>query len=181
MATTWSIDNMHSEIQFKVKHMMISTVTGSFTQFGAQAETDNDDFEGAKISFEADVASISTGNTDRDNHLRSDDFFNAEKFPKLTFSSSEFKKVGDQQYQLTGDLTIRDITKTVTLDVVYGGTMVDPYGYTKAGFEISGVVNRKEFGLKWNAVTEAGGVVVADEVKLHLNVQLAKQAVAETA
>ena len=170
--TLWNIDTTHSEIQFKVKHLVISTVTGSFKKFDAKMETEGEGFEGADITFEADIDSIDTNNADRDGHLKSDDFFNAEAFPKMTFESTSFEKKGDNEYKLTGNLTIRDITKEVTLDVEHGGTVDDPYGQTKAGFEITGTVNRKEFGLKWSAVTEAGSVVVGDQVKLNLNVQL---------
>jgi polyisoprenoid-binding protein YceI len=173
---TYKIDAAHSEITFKVKHLMITNVTGSFTQFDATMESEAADFSDAKISFEADVNSVNTNNEQRDGHLKSDDFFAAEKFPKLTFVSKSFTKKSDDEYTLTGDLTIRDVTKTVDLTVAFGGNMVDPWGQAKAGFEINGKINRKEFGLGWGAVTEAGGVVVSDEVKLHLAVQMIKQA-----
>lgn len=175
IATKWAIDPAHSEIHFKVRHMMVSNVTGSFGQFEGSVESETDDFQGADIEFSADVASISTNNTDRDNHLKSDDFFNAEHYPKLSFKSTSFSKKSDGDYELKGDLTIRDVTKPVTLAVEYNGTAVDPYGQTKAGFEISGKINRKDYNLKWSAVTEAGNVVVSDEVRLVLNVQLVKQ------
>jgi polyisoprenoid-binding protein YceI len=171
--TTWKIDQMHSEVQFKVKHLVISTVTGKFKSFEGALETDGDDFDGAEATFSIDVNSIDTNVADRDAHLKSDDFFNAEKYPNLTFDG-QLKNVSDDEYKLIGTLTIRDISKEVELDVEYGGTMVDGYGQTKAGFEIEGTINRKEFGLKWNQVTEAGGVVVADKIKLALNIQLAK-------
>lgn len=170
--TLWQIDPTHSEIQFKVKHLVISTVTGNFRSFEGNIETDGDDFENAEAYFTADIDSITTNNEDRDNHLKSDDFFNAEKYPKLTFASTSFDKAGEGHYKVKGDLTIRDITKEVELDVWHGGTVGDPYGNTKAGFEITGTINRKEFGLTWNAVTEAGNVVVGDQIKLQLNVQL---------
>lgn len=169
--TKWTIDRDHSEISFKVKHLVISTVTGNFNLFDASIETDNEDFEDAKISFEADINSIDTGNEDRDTHLKSDDFFNADEHPKLTFESKSFKKTGIGQYKLNGNLTIRGNSKPIELDVEYGGTVRDPYGNTKAGFEINGKLNRKEYGLTWNAVTEAGSIVVSEEVKLNLNVQ----------
>lgn len=172
--TKWTIDTAHSEITFKVKHLVISTVTGKFKEFDATVETDNDDFEDAKITFETSIDSIETGNEDRDNHLKSDDFFNASEYPKMKFESTSFKKTGDGEYKLIGDLTIRNHTKQVELDAEYGGTVVDPYGNTKAGFEVTGKINRKEFGLTWSAVTEAGSVVVSDEVKLNLNVQFTK-------
>ena len=169
---TWNIDPTHSEIQFKVKHLVISTVTGYFRSFNGSVVTEGDSFDGAKVTFEADIDSIDTNQEDRDKHLKSDDFFNAEQFPKMRFESTSFKHTGDDAYELIGNLTIRDITKEVNLDVTHGGTVGDPYGQTKAGFEINGTINRKEFGLKWNAVTEAGNVVVGDNVKLHMNVQV---------
>lgn len=169
--TKWTIDTAHSEITFKVKHLVISTVTGKFNEFDATLETDNEDFEDADITFEALIDSIDTGDEDRDNHLKSDDFFNASEHPKMTFKSTSFKKTGNSQYKLIGDLTIRGNTKTVELDAKYGGTVSDPYGNTKAGFEINGKLKRKEFGLAWSAVTEAGNIVVSDEVELNLNVQ----------
>jgi polyisoprenoid-binding protein YceI len=172
--TKWTIDTAHSEITFKVKHLVISTVTGKFNEFDAAIETDNDEFENAVITFEAAIESINTGNEDRDNHLKSDDFFNAAEYPKMSFTSTSFRKTGDGEYKLTGDLTIRGNTKTIELDAEYGGTVVDPFGNTKAGFEVSGKINRKEFGLKWGAVTEAGSVVVSDDVKLNLNVQFTR-------
>lgn len=175
-ATTWAIDPTHSEVQFKIKHLVISTVTGSFKSFEGSVETENDGFEGAKVQFSADIDSIDTNMAQRDAHLKSADFFDAENFPKLSFVSSSFTQKDDENYVLTGDLTLRGVTKSVTLSATYGGQMVDFYGNTKAGFEISGKINRKDFGLNWSAVTEAGGVVVSDEVKLHINVQVAKQA-----
>ncbi len=175
LKTKWGIDPTHSEIYFKVKHMMVSTVTGAFNEFKGTVTSETDDFEGADISFSANVNSIDTKNKQRDEHLKSDDFFNASQFPKLTFQSKSFTKKANGDYALVGDLTIRDNTREVTLDVEYNGTAVDPYGQTKAGFEISGKINRKEYGLKWGAITEAGGVVVSDEVRLVLNIQLVKQ------
>ncbi len=174
--STYKIDAAHSEITFKVKHLMITNVTGSFTQFDATLESNVADFSDAKISFEADVNSVSTNNEQRDGHLKSEDFFAAEKFPKLSFVSTGFTHTGGTEFLLKGNLTIRDITKPVELAVEYGGTATDPYGQVKSGFEIGGKINRKEFGLTWGAVTEAGGVVVSDEVKLHLSVQMIKQA-----
>jgi polyisoprenoid-binding protein YceI len=174
--STYKIDASHSEITFKVKHLMITTVTGSFAKFEGTMEAAKEDFTDAKISFDADIASITTNSEQRDAHLKNDDFFSADKFPKLTFTSTEFKKIDDEKYKLTGDLTIRDVTKSVQLDVEYGGTVNDPWGQTKAGFEINGKINRKDFGLSWGAVTETGGVLLSDDVKLHLNIQLLKQA-----
>lgn len=175
VATNWAIDPTHSEIQFKVKHMMVSTVTGSFTQFEGKVSAEGDDFENAEIAFSADIDSISTNNSQRDEHLKSDDFFNAAAHPQLTFKSTAFRKKADGTYELAGHLTIRGTTLPVNLDVEYNGTAVDPYGQTKAGFELSGKISRKEYGLQWNAITEAGSVVVSDEVRLVLNVQLVQQ------
>ncbi|GAC1535441.1 MAG: YceI family protein [Sediminibacterium sp.] len=174
--STYKIDPAHSEVTFKVKHLMITSVTGHFTKFDGTMESDAEDFSDAKITFEADTDSISTNNEQRDGHLKSDDFFAAGQFPKLSFVSDSFKKLGDGEYTLTGDLTIRDVTKKVELAVEYGGTMTDPWGQVKVGFEIGGKINRKDFGLTWSAVTEAGGVMLADDVKLHLAIQLVKQA-----
>ncbi|GAB4408170.1 MAG: YceI family protein [Bacteroidia bacterium] len=175
--TLWNIDPAHSEIQFKVKHLVISTVTGAFNQFTATVETESpDNFEGAAVSFEADVNSVSTNNEQRDVHLRSADFFDAENHPTIGFRSTGFSGKGDGTFVLTGDLTIRGVTQPVTLDVEYGGTTKDPWGQTKAGFEAVGKISRKDFGLLWNAPIESGGVLVADEVKLILNVQFTQQA-----
>ena len=174
----WIVDPLHTDVQFKVKHLMINTVTGEFGSFAVNMESEKEDYSDARITFSADIASISTKNEMRDNHLKSDDFFNAEKYPQMTFTSTAFTPKGGDKYSLTGDLTIRDITKPVTLDVEYGGSMVDFYGNIKTGFEISGKINRKDFGLMWNGVTEAGGIVVSDDVRLHLNVQL-QQVVAQ--
>ena len=171
--TKWGIDTTHSEVQFKVKHLVISTVTGSFKTFDGSLETDADDFDGSAVRFDVDVNSVDTNQTDRDNHLRSADFFNVEAFPKMIFSGTLQKK-GDSKYELSGPLTIKDTTKEITLSVEYGGTMVDGYGQTKAGFEVEGKINRKDFGLTWSMVTEAGGVVVGDDIKLLFNVQFTK-------
>lgn len=174
--STYKIDPDHSDIRFKVKHMMISTVSGIFKKFTATLDSDKEDFSDAKITFVAEVDSIDTKNADRDAHLKSDDFFNAEQFPELKFVSTSIEKAGDNKYSLKGDFTIRDITNPITLAVEYNGTETDPYGQVKSGFEIKGKISRKEYGLKWNAITEAGGVVVSDEVKLDIEVQMVKQA-----
>ncbi|MFZ9980963.1 MAG: YceI family protein [Cyclobacteriaceae bacterium] len=173
---TYKIDAAHSEINFRVKHLMITNVTGTFREFNAEMESNTTDFSDATIRFEADVNSISTNNDQRDGHLKSDDFFNAEKFPKLTFTSGRLEKKSDTEYILSGELTIRDIKKIVSFKVEFGGLMTDPWGQEKAGFEITGTISRKEFDLKWNATTEAGGIVVSDEVRLQLAVQMIKQA-----
>ncbi len=174
--SNYILDPMHSEITFKVKHLMITNVTGSFQNFSASMTAASEDFSDAAISFEAAIASISTGNEQRDTHLKSEEFFDATNFPTLNFVSSALTKKAGSNYTLIGNLTLKGITKEVTLDVEFGGTMTDFYGQFKAGFEISGTINRSEFGLTWSAVTEAGGVVVSDEVKLHMAVQMIKQA-----
>lgn len=172
--TKWAIDAAHSEILFKVKHLVISTVSGKFDKFEGSLYVSEDDFSDAEAEFSADIDSISTGQPDRDGHLKSADFFDAANYPKLTFKSKSFKKTGDDTYVMTGDLTIRGVSKTVDLTVEHGGTTKDPWGNIKTGFEISGKINRQDFGLTWSAVTETGGLVVSDEVKLQLNVELAK-------
>jgi polyisoprenoid-binding protein YceI len=174
MATKWNIDPMHSEVQFKVKHLVISTVTGQFNRFSGSLETENGDFDGATADFQLESASVDTNVEDRDKHLKSPEFFDADKFPHIKFANGKLTRSGDD-YKLVGDLSIKDNTKSITLDVDFGGSMVDGYGQKKAGFEITGKINRKEFGLTWSAVTEAGGVVVGDEVRLILNVQLVQQ------
>ncbi|MBL8010013.1 MAG: YceI family protein [Flavobacteriales bacterium] len=172
--TKWAIDPSHSEIQFKVKHLMISTVTGSFKEFGAEAELEGDDLRNARVSFWADTASIFTNDEKRDGHLRSADFFESDTFPKLSFTSTRFEGSGST-WKLTGDLTIRNVTRPVTLDVEWSGQAKDPWGNTKAGLNLSGTLDRKAFGLTWNAALEAGGVLVSDEVRILAEVQLAKQ------
>lgn len=173
-ATTWVIDPTHSEIQFKVKHLVISTVTGSFKTFEGSVNTEAEDFDGATVAFSADTASIDTNQAQRDEHLKSADFFASEEYPKISFTGKLAKK-GSDSYSLKGDLTVKDITKPFEFAVEYGGNMTDFYGNNKSGFEISGKINRQEFGLTWGAVTEAGGVVVGDDVKLIANVQVVKQ------
>jgi polyisoprenoid-binding protein YceI len=174
--TKWTIDPSHSEIQFKVKHMMITTVTGSFKEFSSEVESLGDDFSTAKIKFQAATASVFTNSDQRDEHLRSADFFDAEKYPELKFESTSLEKVDDESFTLNGNLTIRDITKPVKLDVEVGGIGKDPWGNLKAGFSLTGKINRKEWGLKWNAALEAGGVLVSDDVRIFCEVQYAKQA-----
>lgn len=166
--TTWKIDPSHSEINFKVKHLVISTVTGHFSKFDASIETNKEDFSDAKINFEADINSIDTKNEQRDEHLKSGDFFDAEKYPKMTFVSNSVKKISDHEMKVAGALTIRGITKEITLDVIYNGTVAGFGGKEVAGFEVNGKINRFDFGLQWNALTEAGGVVVSNEVKIEI-------------
>ncbi|MXV50793.1 hypothetical protein GS399_07390 [Pedobacter sp. HMF7647] len=177
MATEkWVLDPLHSEVQFKVKHLVISTVTGSFKNFEGNLETEGNDFSNAKINFSLDVNSIDTNQADRDNHLKSADFFDADSHPKISFESTSFTKDGDDEYELAGNLTVKGVTKPVTLEVEHGGIATDFYGNTKAGFEVKGKISRKEFGLTWDGITEAGAIVVGDDVKLIINVQFAKQA-----
>ena len=171
MATKWLIDNAHSEVFFKVKHMVISTVTGEFTQFESSIDSETDDFSNAKFIFSADIASINTKMTDRDNHLKSADFFDSANYPKLTFVST----TGLQNGKITGTFTIKDVSKEITLDVDFGGVIKDPWGNQRAGFEISGKINRKDFGLNWSQVTEAGGLVVANEIILQINAEFVEQ------
>jgi polyisoprenoid-binding protein YceI len=165
---TWKIDPTHSEINFKVKHLVVSTVTGHFSKFDASIETNKEDFSDAKISFEADINSINTKNEQRDAHLKSADFFDAEKNPKMSFVSKSVKKISDHEMKVSGNLTIRGVTKEVTLDVIYNGIVAGFGGTEVAGFEVHGKVNRFDFGLQWNAITEAGGVVVSNEVKIEI-------------
>lgn len=170
MKTKWNIDTTHSEISFKVKHMMISTVTGHFDDFGGTVETDTEDFSNADFNFTAKTSSINTKNNDRDTHLKSDDFFNAEKFPEMIFKSKSF-----DGSTMVGDLTLRDVTKEISLNVDFNGVAVDPYGQTKAGFEVQGGINRKDFNLTWSAVTEAGSIVVSDKIKIIVDLQFIKE------
>ena len=177
MATTkWVIDPAHSEIQFKVKHLMITTVTGHFRKFDLQVETEADDFTNARsLVFTAEVDSVDTNNAQRDTHVKSADFFAADQYPQIKFVGKKLEK-NDDKYTLTGDLTLRGTTKPITLDVEFGGIVADPWGQTKAGFTVSGKVKRKDFNLVWDAVTEAGQIVVSNEVKIQCEVQLIKQA-----
>lgn len=176
MATTkWAIDPTHSEIGFKVKHMMFTNVSGKFGTYDATIVTDDDNFENASMEFSADINSIDTNNADRDNHLKSADFFDADNHPKLTFKASSFTKIDGHNYELTGDLSIKGVTKTVKFPVEFSGLMKDPWGNTKAGLNIDGKINRKDWGLNWNSALETGGVLVGEEVKLNIELQLAKQ------
>ncbi|RZK77557.1 MAG: polyisoprenoid-binding protein [Pedobacter sp.] len=176
MATTnWALDPTHSELQFKVKHLMITTVTGNIKSFQAELASEGDDFTNANISFSGDINSIDTGNGDRDGHLKSGDFFDAEKYPAITFKSTSVEKDGSD-YIVKGDLTVKDVTKAVKLTAEFGGIATDPWGNTKAGFTLSGKINRTEFGLTWNAALETGGVMVSEDVKILGELQFVKQA-----
>jgi len=173
--TKWAIDPMHSEVLFKVKHLMISTVTGSFNKFSGTATTRSEDFENAEIQFSLDVNSISTNQEMRDNHLKNDDFFQAEKYPTIDFKSTSFKKINDTDFELVGNLTMKGVTKEVRVNAEFGGESKDHHGNLKAGFEITGTINRKDFGLTYNALTETGGLALGENIKLIANIQLAKQ------
>ncbi len=168
MATKWNLDQSHSEITFKVRHMMISNVKGEFKDFNVELESEDDNFQNVSAVAEIKTDSISTNNTDRDNHLKSEDFFNAASNPTITFKASQLNN------EVTGDLTIGGITKPIQLDVDFGGIGVDPWGNTKAGFSFEGKIKRSEFGLNWNAALEAGGVMVSDEVKIAGELQFVK-------
>ena len=176
MATTkWAIDPAHSEIGFKVKHMMFTNVSGKFEKFEADIDTEGDDFSNAKINFSADTDSVTTGSADRDKHLKTPDFFDTANYPKLTFAATGMTQKTGGDFELTGNLTINATTKPVTLQAEFGGIMKDPWGNARAVFTLSGKINRKEWGLNWNTVLEAGGVLVSDEVRLQIDVQLIKQ------
>ncbi len=174
-SSTWKTDASHSNVKFSVTHLVVSEVEGYFKTFAGTLVSSKPDFTDASINFSVDINSINTDNEGRDKHLKSDDFFNAEKFPQMTFKSTSIKKVGDKKYVLEGDLTIRDVTKKVKFDVVYGGTVKDPWGNIKAGFKATGEINRFDYNLKWNSVTEAGGAVVSKEVAIVLNLEFAQQ------
>ncbi len=172
---TWALDPTHSEIGFKVKHMMFTNVSGSFSQFDAAVETESDSFDNAKFSFKGVTDSITTGNKDRDTHLLSPDFFDAATYPEITFTSTGFTKVDEGEFELTGDLTLHGITKPVQLSTEFGGLAKDPWGNTKAGLSITGKINRKDWGLNWNSALETGGVLVGEEIKLNFELQFVKQ------
>jgi polyisoprenoid-binding protein YceI len=179
MATTnWILDPTHSELTFKIRHLMISNVSGSFRTFSGSIETDGDDLTSAKVHFAADIASITTNQEQRDAHLLSGDFFDQANHPQLIFTGERMESVGGDYYHLHGALTLRGVTKPIILKAEASPVVTDPYGQTKIGFTVSGVLNRKDFGVSWSAVTEAGGVVVSDEVRLNADVQFVKQAAA---
>lgn len=173
--TKWNIDPIHSEIGFKVKHLMITNVKGSFKEFDGNIYTTDENFMTSEIDFWINPASIDTGDAKRDEHLRSPDFFDVENHKQITFAGNTYEKVdNDGSYELYGDLNIKGITKQVKLDVEFGGIMKDPWGNEKAGFSINGKINRKDWGLVWNATLETGGVLVSDEIRISCEVQLLK-------
>lgn len=174
--TTWKLDPTHSELTFKVKHLMISNVKGEFRKFDGTITSNGADFSNASVSADVDASSIDTNNADRDAHLKGADFFEVDKNPQITFRGTSFSKLDDENYQLKGILAMKGTEKEITLDVDFGGFVTDPYGQDKAGFTISGKFNRKDWGLNWNASLEAGGVLVSDEVRVAGELQFIKQA-----
>lgn len=170
----WEIDPSHSEVLFKIKHLEIATITGRFNEISGTVEAE-EDFENAVFTFSANVNSIDTNDKHRDTHLKNVDFFDAEKFPKITFYSTKFKRIGDATFEIIGKLTIKEITKPTILHIDYGGTNVDHWGNTKAGLKLKGVINRKDFGLVWNAAIETGGVLISEEVRINANIELVKK------
>ena len=171
---TWVLDPAHSEIGFKVKHMMFTNVSGTIAQFDASSIATEDSFENASFSFVGKTDSITTGSADRDTHLLSPDFFDVAQYPEVSFQSNSFVKINEGEYELKGDLTLHGVTKPVNLSVEYGGLIKDPWGNTKAGFSITGKINRKDWGLNWNSALEAGGVLVGEDIKLAVELQFIK-------
>jgi polyisoprenoid-binding protein YceI len=179
--TKWAIDATHSEIQFKVKHMMITNVTGHFGSFNATIETEGDDFTTAKVHFSADINSITTNNEQRDAHLKTGDFFDAENHPQITFESNKLEKLDEENFKMTGILSMRGQSHPVTLDVEFGGTTQDPWGNTRVGFAVNGKINRKDYGVSFSMVSETGGILLSEEVKLIASAQFVKQVEAQQA
>jgi polyisoprenoid-binding protein YceI len=173
----WTIDPAHTIIGFKIKHLVISTVKGRFNEFAGKVETKDDSFENALIEFTANTASISTNNEARDNHLRSPDMFDSSKFPEMKFISSSFTKTSDNKFKVIGDLTIKGVTKSITFDASFEGIVMGLYGKRVAAFSLSGIINRLDFGVAWNAVMETGGLVVANEVNLDIEVELTEEVI----
>ena len=174
--TTWGIDNNHSTLQFSVRHMLITNVKGTFTAYTGTVSSNGTDFNGAHVEVHIPVSSISTGQADRDNHLKSPDFFSAEQYPDITIKSTSFKSLGNDKFEMVADVTIRDVTKPVTFEVEKTGDVEkDPYGLQRAGFELHGAIDRNDYNLSWNAALETGGAVVGPKVKLSADIQLIKQ------
>jgi len=172
--TTWVIDPLHTEVLFKIKHLLISNVTGSFNKFDGKIVTNGDDFNDAKVTFEIDVKSIDTNQAQRDEHLQNGDFFAADLYPTITFVSTSFVNTGGSDYKMGGNLTLRGVTKPITLDVEYGGSQNSGQGVLKHGFEITGIINRMEFGMTWNILTDTGGLGLGENVKLIANIQVSE-------
>lgn len=173
--TTWTVDKSHSKVGFSVSHLVITDVDGFFKDYEAQISSNGDDFSTANVELKVNTSSIFTDNEKRDDHLRSDDFFNSEKYPQMIFKGKSMKKVGDKKYKLIGDFTIRDVTKQVELDVKFNGIVKDPWGNTKAGFKITGEIDRFDYNLKWDKAIEAGSLVVGKDVELVIDLQLVKK------
>jgi polyisoprenoid-binding protein YceI len=173
--TKWILDPTHSELGFKIKHLMISNVSGSFKAFQAEVETVERDFSKAQINLRADMTSISTNNEQRDAHLQNSDFFEVEKYPEMTFKSTWIEKTDSDSFALHGDLTLKGVTKPVKLNVEYNGVTKDPWGGERAGFVITGKIRRTDWGVNFNGVLETGGVMLGEEVKINSEVQLVKQ------
>ncbi len=179
--TKWSLDPTHSEIHFKVKHLLISTVTGQFNRFNASVETEGDDFETAKIHFDAEVNSISTNNEQRDGHLKTGDFFDEANHPQIVFEGNKMEKLDEENYKLHGLLTMKGVSKEVIFDVEFGGKTIDPWGNTRVGYSLSGKINRKEFGVNFSMVSETGSILLGDEVKLYANAEFIMMAATQAA
>ena len=175
--TKWLLDPIHSELQFKIKHLMISNVSGAFKSFSAEVETEDEDFSTAKINLTAQMDSISTNNEQRDAHLRNSDFFEVEKYPELKFKSTKVEEVDSDTFMLHGELTMKGVTKPVKLDVEFNGATKDPWGGERAGFVITGKINRADWGINFNSVLETGGVMLSEEVRINSEIELVKQAV----
>lgn len=172
--TQWNIDTTHSTVGFSVRHMVFAKVHGRFTSFGGSLDIDDADFTKSKISVTVDAASIDTSEEKRDGHLKSPDFFDVEKNPKLTFDAKRIQKVGSDEYKLTGDLALHGVTKEVTFDVEYGGRGKDPWGGERMGFHAKTQLNRLDFGLKWNQVLETGGVLVGEKIEVAIDLEATK-------
>jgi len=176
---TWVIDPLHSEVLFKIRHLVISTVTGSFRKFSGSILTEGEDFTNAKVNFSIDVKSIDTNQPQRDAHLQNGDFFEADKYPEIGFQSTSFLPSGEGAYKVNGLLTLKGITKPVELNVEYGGAENDGHGNVKHGFEVTGIVNRPAFGMNWNKITDSGGLGLGEDIRLIANIQVAELVKAE--
>lgn len=173
-SSTWVIDTLHSDVLFKIKHLVISNVTGSFKKFEGKIVTQGDDFTNAKVNFTIDVKSIDTNQEQRDGHLQTGDFFSADLYPKIIFESTSFVNVGGSDYKMIGNLTLKGVTKPIELNVEYGGAQDNGHGILKHGFEVTGIINRMEFGMTWNKLTDTGGLGLGENIKLIANIQVAE-------
>jgi polyisoprenoid-binding protein YceI len=172
---SWKIDEAHTKIRFSARHMVISEVEGQFNKFEFKMTNESNDLEQSEIELVINAKSIDTSNNDRDNHLKSADFFEVDKYPEIKFNSTSVKKVTDEKYKLNGDLTIKGITKPIELDVIYGGQIKDPWGNIRAGFNVKGVLNRFDYGLKWNALIETGSAVVGKNININCDIEVVKE------